>query len=138
MLDFRPLIHPSFWFDIHPLALTVGSQRVLFFVFGFLLVLGAITRMVASRHQEDRHVTEVFNRLGQMGVTMGMIGLLLFFMSFEEIVFLGARFWYLFWTIGLVVWIGNIVRYVKKTIPAEREAELAEQERRKYLPGPAH
>ncbi len=135
MIDLRPLIHPSFWLDIHPMAFNPGSQRVLFIVFAVLLVVGAIIRMVAGRRSEDRHVTEVFNRVGRMGVTMGILGLVLFFCSFEEVVLLGSRVWYLVWAAGLLVWVAGIVRYVKKIVPAERAEALAEAERRKYLPG---
>lgn len=137
MLDFRPLIHPSFWFNLQPVALTSGSQRLLFIVFAFCLVMGAIIRMVAGHHNQDRHVTEAFNRLGRLGVVMGIFGLVIFFCSFQEIALFGARFWYLLWVGGFVFWLGSIVRYVVKIVPAERAEALAEAEKRKYLPGTA-
>lgn len=134
MIDLRPLVHPSFWLNTAPTPLTTGSERLLFIFFAIFLVFGAIIRMVASHRHEDKQVTEVFSRLGRLGVTMGILGLLLFFFSFEEIPLFGARFWYLIWGAGLIIWIAWIARYVVKVIPAERAAVLARQEKEKYLP----
>lgn len=100
-----------------------------------MLILGAIIRMVATRRTEDRHVTATFNRVGRMGVTMGIIGLIIYFFTYQEIPFLGSRFWYLFWGVGCVIWIMSIVHYVKKIIPEERQREVELFERSKYLPG---
>ncbi len=136
MIDLRPLLHPSFWFNVSPSALTFSSERLLFIVFAVFLVLGAIIRMVASHRKEDRYVTETFSRIGRLGVTIGMLGLLLFFFSFEGVPLLGARFWYLFLAVGFVVWIGFIARYVWKIVPAERAHEAIEREKQKYLPKP--
>lgn len=136
MIDLRPLVKPQFWLDTTPPPLSAGNERLVFIIFAIFLIFGAIVRMVASRRQEDRHVTEVFSRLGRMGVTMGIVGLMLFFFSFEELPFLAARGWYLVWTAGLIAWLATIVRYVIKVIPAERAAELARQEKAKYMPKP--
>ena len=67
---------------------------------------------------------------------MGILGLMLFFFSFEEIPLLGARFWYLIWALGVGVWVALIVRYVVKVIPAERAAILARQEKKNICPNP--
>ena len=134
MIDLRPLIQPAFWLNTNPLALSLASQRLLFIAFAAFLILGAIVRMVAVRRKEDKHVTEVFNRAGRLGVTMGLIGLIIFFFSFEQIPFFGARFWYLFWGLGFLSWTAAIVRYVIRVVPRERSAEVARQEREKYLP----
>jgi len=134
MIDLRPLIHPSFWLNTNPAPLATDAERVLFFVFAVILILGAIIRLVATRRKEDRHVTETFSRLGNSAVTMGFLGLLLFFFSFEGIPLLGARFWFLLWALGFLIWIATIVRYVFKVVPVERKAELERQEREKYMP----
>lgn len=134
MIDLRPLIQPSYWFNNTPPAFGPGAVKTLFIFFAAFLVLGAVIRMVAGRRKEDRHVTETFNRLGRMGVSMGLLGLLIFFFSFEQVPFLGARFWYLFWGIGLIIWISTIVHYVVKIVPMERAHEIAQREKEKYLP----
>ncbi|MEK7105455.1 MAG: hypothetical protein AAB865_02120 [Patescibacteria group bacterium] len=134
MIDLRPLFRPAFWFNANPAPLSTAGERTLFIVFAVFLVLGAIIRMVATHRSEDRHVTEVFSRIGRLGVTMGLLGLLAFFFMFENVPLLGARFWLLVWGVGLIVWIVTIVRYIVKVVPAERAEELARQEREKYLP----
>lgn len=65
---------------------------------------------------------------------MGMIVLLLVFFSYEEISLLGARFWYLFWFIGMIVWLVFILRYAFVTIPGERVKQNTKDARSIYLP----
>ncbi len=135
MLNLRPLLNFQFWFDRTPAPLEASSSRLLFGTFAVMLILGAIIRMVATRRTEDRYVTATFNRVGQMAVTMGMIGLVLFFFTYQEIPFLGSRFWYLFWGVGLIAWITSIVYYIKKIVPEKKKQEAELLERSKYLPG---
>lgn len=136
MIDLRPLINPTFWLNTNPPPISADSERVLFFAFAVVMILGAIIRLVATRRKEDRHVTETFNRLGNACVTMGFLGLVLFFFSFEGIPLLGARFWYLLWAVGFLYWLGMTLRYVVKVVPLERKAELERQAKEKYLPKP--
>ena len=65
---------------------------------------------------------------------MGVIGLLLAFMSYENVRFLGDRFWYALWMVGLLAWVLWIAWYALKRLPAMREAERARREKEKYLP----
>lgn len=134
MFNLQPLITASFWFARDPAPLLTINARLLFGVFALLFVLGVVVRVVARRRKEDRLVTETFRRIGQLGVTMGLLGLLLFFFAYQEIPFLGMRVWFLLWGIGLLVWVGMVVRYATKIVPAERRRLSERTERNKYLP----
>lgn len=134
MFNLQPLITANFWFARDPAPLLAVNVRLLFGVFALLFVLGVVVRVVARRRKEDRLVTETFRRIGQLGVTMGLLGLLLFFFAYQEIPFLGMRVWFLLWGVGLFVWIGTVVRYATKIVPAERRRLSARSERSKYLP----
>ncbi len=134
MIDLRPLISPSFWFSLFPDAMGPLFERGFFVFFGLLIVVGAIVRIVARHRKEDKYVLRTFKRIGKMLLTMGLLGLLWFFFTFEEIYFLGARFWLLVWAVGLIYWIYTIVRYVKVEVPADRLAMQNKADFNKYLP----
>lgn len=135
MIDVRPLIKPSFWFELQPDALTPSSEQMLFIFFGALVILGAITRILARhRRKDDKHLVAMYKKVGQMLLTMGILGLTIFFFAFERLYFIGARFWFLLWGIGLIVWIVQIVRFAKVTVPAKRQAQLKGREQERYMP----
>ena len=66
--------------------------------------------------------------------TMGTLGMVVYFFSFEQIYLFGARFWFLLWFIGLVIWIVMIVRHAKVTIPDMKSAAANRAEFNKYIP----
>jgi len=134
MFDLRPIIKPSFWFDLDPPALTAGFEQFFFIFFALMVILGAIVRIVARKHKEDRYVRQVFSRIAQLLFTMGTLGLIVYFFSFEGIYFLGARFWFLLWLAGTITWGVFIWRYIKVTVPEMKEAAANKAEFNKYIP----
>jgi len=110
----------------------IGTIILVLFV--VLFVLGIVGRIVASRKEEDRYKREVGNRISTLLVTMGFLGIVLFFFSFEQIELFGARFWYPTWVIGMLVWVHFIVRYVRRDIPAKKMRSQLLKEKAKYLP----
>lgn len=136
MFDIRPLVSLSFWFDRDPSPLLIASSRLLFAILAIIFTLGVIVRVVATRRTEDRFTLELFRRLGTLCLTMGVIGLVFFFFTYQGIPFLGMRLWFLLWGIGLLVWLGGIMHWVKKVVPAERANIAKRALREKYLPKP--
>lgn len=134
MFEIRPLLTTHFWFQNTPPPLLPSNERLLFAVFAVLLILGAIIRMVGSHRKEDRHVTEMFSRFGRLCVTIGLLGLLFFFFTYEQIPLLGSRFWFLALGLLAIIWFAMIVHYVVKVVPVERSHEAAQKEKEKYLP----
>lgn len=134
MIDLRPLISPSFWFDLFPNTMSPGFERGFFLFFGLLVVVGAVVRIVSRHRKDDKYVIRTFKQIGRLLLVMGLLGLLWFFFAFEEVYFLGARFWFLIWLIGLIAWIVSIVKYVKIQVPADRAATKSRAEFNKYLP----
>ena len=136
MFNLKPLVSPAFWFDRDPAPLIPANARLLFAAFALLFVLGVIVRVVGTRRKEDRFVTETFRRIGRLCVTMGLVGLVLYFFTYQEIPLLGMRAWFLVWGIALLVWVWTIVRYATNVVPAERQRLTGRTERDKYLPRP--
>lgn len=126
-------INPSFWFTLQPAEVggLVGNSIFVFFL--LLCVLGIVARIVSAQ-KEDRFMRLLGNRIGTSLITMGFLGVCLYFFSFERIRLFGSRFWYLVWVIGLIVWVIYLVRYAKKTLPEMEAKDFNRTERRKYFP----
>ncbi len=133
-MSFDPLFDPGFWFQRVPPPLTPFFERALFAFFGLVLILGAVVRIVGSYKKYDRYVEAIFGRVGNMMVTMGFLGVIVFFFAYEQIPVFGSRYWFLIWGLGLVVWIAWIVYYAVKVIPEQRLRERARKELMKYMP----
>lgn len=117
-----------------PHALSPAFETAFFLLFSLMTIVGAVVRIVARHRVDDRHLLRTFGKIGKMLIVMGLLGMIWFAFTFEETYFLGARFWFLMWGAGLIAWITTIVRYVRHTIPAEKEAHKHREEFNKYLP----
>ena len=124
----------SFWTSLFPHALSPAFETVFFLLFALMMIVGAVVRIVARHRVDDRSLLRTAGKVGKMLIIMGLLGMAWFFFTFEETYFFGARFWFLIWSVGLVVWIATIVRYVRVTIPAEKARNKNREEFNKYLP----
>lgn len=134
MLDLRPLIKPSFWFDLTPTAMGPGFERLFFIVFAAMVIAGAATRIAARNKLTDKYERIIALRAANLAFAFGLVGFLIYFFTFEEIEFFGARFWFLVWLGALVVGVVRLVRYAKKEVPALRHRDQSRVEANKYLP----
>lgn len=125
---------PSYWFTLHPAEVGGLSGNIIFGIFVLLFVLGIIARIVASNKTKDRYVQNFGMRTGSMLITMGIIGIVLYFFSYERVYLLGARFWYVLWLIGLIVWAVFLFRFASKTVPEMRKRDSVRAQYRKYFP----
>ncbi len=131
---FENLFRPSYWLTFEPPALGGLSANLLFAFFALVFVLGIVVRIVSHHRTEDRYLQIAGQRISQLLVTMGLIGVGLFFFGFEDIYLFGAKFWYPIWVIAVIVWGYYIVRFIQKEIPKMREKELARKHVNKYMP----
>lgn len=132
--DLRPLFSPSYWLTLDPPAVWDGAGRSLIVVFVGMLVASVVVRRMKLPQAKDRHEAGLYRRVSGMLSVMAVVGIVLFFFSFEQIRLLGARPLYLVWIVGLVIWIAVIVRYAKRDIPGARQREQDRLARDKYLP----
>jgi len=134
MFDIRPLLQVSYWLDISPPLMDELMGQVIFWCFAIFLIVGAVIRVVGSKRKDDKFVIATFNKFGTLFLASGFLGLLFYFFSYEQIYLFGARFWFLVIGITFLVWLGYIIRYIKKTVPKEK-AKIAEREKfEKYMP----
>ena len=133
-MDIFTIIQPSYWLTIDPPQVNGFLGNLVFGAFILCFVIGIVSRIVASNRSQDRYIEQLGQRVGTLFVTMGLLGILLFFFSFERVQLFGARFWYPVWLVGVLVWVYYILRFAKRDIPAMRQRDLNRKSVSKYLP----
>lgn len=135
MPDFHTLLTWQFWFDIAPSPLAPISIGIGFGFFAALVLIGILLRVLTTKKSAmDRFTDETLRRFSKEGITMGVLGLILFFFSYEQIHLFGAKFWYILWLAVSLVWLGMTLWYALRTVPSKRAAAKERIEREKYLP----
>lgn len=134
MINLKPIFDPSFWFDLTPVALSPVFEKGFFLFFAGMILFGAVARIVAKNKKGDRYLVQTYRKIAVMLITMGFAGLVFFFFTYEELYIFGARFWFLFWAIGLIAWAVSIVRFVKVKVPQAKEDSAMKSAFNKYIP----
>jgi hypothetical protein len=129
----QPFFLSSFWFGGAP-AVTGGTGRFVLAFFAACVLAGVILRVIVLRRVAERHLALLVRRLARLLTTMGIVGLVLGFFSYENASFFGDRFWYGLWLVGTLVWAGWLAWYGVKELPRLRATEIAKREKQKYLP----
>ena len=127
-------LNPISWLSIQPANVETIFGKIIFGVFVLLALFGMVLRLVTIEKTNDRYKKQIGGKISVMCITMGLIGIVLFFFSFENIQLFGGRFWYPIWSLGLIVWIAISVRFIKKEIPTMRERDLKRTNQLKYMP----
>lgn len=133
-MDLRPLVQPSFWFDLTPVALAPFFERAFFVVFALFIIGGATLRIMGKNSKTDKYQRILVRKAARIAMSFGILGFVIYFFTFEEIQFFGARFWFLLWLVGLVVAVVRLVRFYKKEVPLLRHRDQSRVEANKYLP----
>ncbi|MEI7497988.1 MAG: hypothetical protein WCK11_01740 [Candidatus Falkowbacteria bacterium] len=122
----------NFWFNSRPGEL-LGVSRVAVIISILTLVGVAIYSWWRNRQEPKNYYARIFSRLIICATTNAVIGLVLFFFSWQMIVVLSARFWYIIWLAGVALWVWLIYKDAKK-IPTLRRAAEEKKEFKKYIP----
>ena len=125
---------PSYWLTLSAPEVGGVLGTLVFAVFVVSFVLGLVGRIVVDRKSTDRYKRDIGSRIAGLLMTMGILGAVLFFFSFERIQLFGARFWYPVWALATVVWVAFIVRYALRDIPAKKAHAQRLHAQSKYLP----
>lgn len=133
-MDLRPLVQPSFWFDLTPVSLAPFFERAFFVVFALFIIGGATLRIMGKNNAMDKYSRILVQKSARLAMVFGIVGFVIYFFTFEEIQFFGARFWFLLWFIALVIAVVRLVRFVKKEVPLLRHRDQSRVEANKYLP----
>lgn len=128
------LLTLNFWFQMQPPMFIPLMGTVLLVIFTVMAIVGLVAKIYGVKSGLDKFVRRAVERAGTLLLTMGLIGLLLCFFTFESVPILSMRIWLLVWLASAIAWIWSIARYVRRDIPAKREL-MAERERlNRWLP----
>ena len=125
------LLSLKFWFDLRPGSLLPGSQRIFIGVL-FVLVICFLVFWFLQNKKKGLY-TPFFSKLYSFSAVNAFIGLIIWFLNYELIPFLSARFWFLLWGISMIIWLIFIFKDLKK-IPARKKELKEEKEFKKYIP----
>ncbi len=133
MINFGRLLDLHFWFALRPTAPSKQTTIILAVGFGVFLATAIVLGFLAKTKKQNPPLAKLFRKLKKMFSTMGVVGFVLLFFSYEQIYLLGSRFWFLLWFIGLVVWIVFISLYAIKKMQKEKDDLERKQKYLKYL-----
>ncbi len=131
---FQRFLNFKFWFSGRPEALTPKMLWFFLGAFGFCLISALVLRFLIYFFRRDVILVKIFKKFHRLFLTVGLIGFVILFFTYEQIIFLGSYFWYLILFLGSLVWFILVVVYLIKNIPKEKK-ELEKRKRfEKYLP----
>lgn len=130
----KPLITLDFWFNPNPPSLSTVGFAVLGILILAIFACGVAMKIVGRLRRANPPLHRVLARAGRAEITIAVIGAVLFFLDYEMIMFVSARFWWLLLAVGAIVWKVFIIKDALKRYPAEKKALAERMAREKYLP----
>lgn len=124
----------QFWhlFNLRPGSLSPLALNGLIVVAISFAALVFFFGILKSRQKRNIY-HRVWRRAYSFGITNLIIALALLFFTYELVPFLSARFWFILWGAGIVVWLFFIARELVK-IPKVKEEIAKERAYKKYIP----
>lgn len=122
----------NFWLSARPGAFSGFSLKIILGLI-FLLIILSIASGVIKKRWSNSLYSSFWSGLYTFFLTNAIIGLLLTFFNYEMVPFLSSRFWFLLWSVSMLVWLFFIYRVVIK-IPGKRAQLEKEKEFKKYIP----
>lgn len=126
----------SFWFSLYPPALTPWAIRVMLVVFTALLIVGIAGKIYSIKTKLEKWTRRAVDKASSMLITMGVLGLLLFLFSYQQIPVLSMRLGYIIWLIILGIWIYFLYKFIYIEIPKQRKLKESREHTDKWLPKP--
>ncbi len=125
------LLSLKFWFDLRPDSLLPSSERIFVSII-FVLIVGFVVFWFLKKKKKGLY-TPFFDKLYNFSAINAFIGLIIWFLNYELIPFLSARFWFLLWGASMVIWLVFIFKDLKK-VPARKKELEEEKEFKRYIP----
>jgi hypothetical protein len=122
----------NFWFSARPGAFSGISLKIVLGFIVLLIILSIVSGVIKKRWSKGLY-SSFWSGLYTFFISNAIVGLLLTFFNYEMVPFLSARFWFLLWAIGMLVWLFFIFKIVIK-IPEKRARLEKEKEFKKYIP----
>lgn len=126
------LISLSFWFNSRPEPIGDLGQKIIAIIAS---IMGLVFIIIAIRaYSEKLNIYKPsIDKLLPFCVSNFIISLYIWFVNYQLIPVLRARFWYIIWSLVVTFWLILIIKDFYKR--SKKRQELAKDlERRKYLP----
>lgn len=133
-MQLPPPLTLHYWFAISPTPFMFWVDIVLWVFFGLMFVAGIAAFFVKGKSKQDKLVKRAIGRLGNLFITMSLVGLLLQFFNYERINILSMRVLYPIWLAGTAFWAWTIYRYWTVEIPKILQKRQADESVNKWLP----
>lgn len=124
------LLSLKFWFNFNYVPFQPLTWKILLIFVG-LLIIGTIILAFFRKRPSAFKLTLI--KLFNFSLTNALIGALLLFFNYEMALFFSARVFWLFWFVGMFIWLIFIFKEFRK-IPARKKEIAAEKAFNKYLP----
>ncbi len=128
----------TFWFSSALGPLTKTWVILLSIIFGGMAVLGIFADIMAHLKRGSKIgeilARRVYFRFYRFLLTMGVIGLGLVFLEYEDAPFLDKRFYFFLWAVGTCLWLFFVLKYCFKEIPRQKKEMQEKENFEKYLP----
>jgi tellurite resistance protein TehA-like permease len=121
----------NFWINTRPGSLSPFGMQVLTFFAVLMIALFFLTKIMQKK--KGGLYFKLFDKLNSFFIANFLICLMYMFFTYELIPLLSARFWFLFWIIGMIVWLYFIFKHMQ-TIPEKKKKLEEKQEFEKYIP----
>ena len=131
-MSFYNLLELSYWFK-QPFIAREWSLRGWVIVLLVLVLAGIIGKIIQLK-QSEKVIRQIYNRLSNISLTVGLLGLLWLFFRQQQVPFLAWRFWLALLFGGLLWSVIRTIIFLVRRYP-EIKAEKADREMKaKYLP----
>jgi len=132
-LDIAKFFDLSRLFHLRP---SIGINTVYFLLvfFAVFVVAGLVVLAVKKIKAREKYQAKILSRYVSLFLTLGLSGWLWTLLRYEKVFVFAARFWFLVWVIGGVIWLYFILKYQVKVVPLARKQAEERKMFNKYLP----
>lgn len=128
----KNFLSPYYWFNLSPRPFADLTLKIILGFILLLLVLTAVASAVKKKWARSLYAG-FWKSLYYFFLANFIIGLFLTFFNYEMVPFLSARFWFLLWGIGIIIWLAFLYKIIA-IIPQKKAFLEKEKEFKKYLP----
>jgi hypothetical protein len=120
----------QFWFSQRPGLFVPIFRNFLIGLIAFFIITDITSFVLKTK---KKFLSKLWLKIFNFSLANAIIAAFLLFFNYELIPFLSARFWFILWVLGMIIWIVFIVLYAKK-LPAKKKEIEQEREYKKYIP----
>ena len=129
----QKLLDPVYIFEKTPP--TDFPFQYLVFIFGFLIILAVIFWFIYGRPKKRIPIyAKLQSKVFNLFCYTGLIGLVLIFFRWQQIAYLGSRFFMLLLLLIFIIWGIYIIYFRLKIVPKEIKKYQEKKQFEKYLP----